>query len=353
MELFYSDMAGNQLFNLEKIKELTSSLDVLQAKMHQLNEDSDNFKIYKQSVIPNFTSEILLSQIEEITDLMMTTSNTLEKISMDNIINFLILQENLIKKYKEKKQLKLKRLELNQSRLREIGLHLIDQRKINKTIYKISYIPSIDVFQWSELLDSLTQNSLFLGIIKKFELYYENVIQDKLKLELSKIPKDADQTLIKDFEKVFYEDPYITFTEFIQDFESKLTQKELKTKRQFIAKVKEQEELEKLKKTQEEQREVYNDYMKLSDKAFERKTRKKSREKLRDIKTTDKEGKKIEISDEITEKIEKFKSKLDKSFEDKYLIQKEDELDPLDLIRERKVKKQKEYKEYKDHFENS
>ena len=164
MELFYSDMAGNQLFNLEKIKELTSSLDVLQAKMHQLNEDSDNFKIYKQSVIPNFTSEILLSQIEEITDLMMTTSKTLEKISMDNIINFLILQENLIKKYKEKKQLKLKRLELNQSRLREIGLHLIDQRKINKTIYKISYIPSIDVFQWSELLDSLTQNSLFLGI---------------------------------------------------------------------------------------------------------------------------------------------------------------------------------------------
>jgi hypothetical protein len=346
-------MTENQLFNLEKIKELTSTLDVLQAKMHQLNEDSENFNAYKQSIIPNFTNEDLLSQIEEMSELMIAVKGKLEKISMNNVTSFLILQENLIKKYKEKKQRKLKKIELNQARLSEIGLHLIEKRRINKTINKISYIPSIEVPQWSEILDSLKQNSLFRSTIKNFELYYENIIQDKLKLELSRIPKDADQILIKDFEKAFQEDPYITFAGFIQDFESKLTQKELKTKRQFIAKVKEQEELEKLKKTQEEQREAYNDYLKLSDKAFERKTRKKSREKLKDIKTTNKEGKKIEISDEISEKIEKFKSKLDKSFEEKYLIQKEDEIDPLDLIRERKVKKQKEYKKFKDHFENS
>lgn len=346
-------MAENQLFNLKKIKELTSSLAVLQASINQLNEDSDNFKTYILSVIPNFTSETFLSQIEETTKIMMSVKNKLDKISMDNIVSFLALQENLFKKYREKKQSELKKLNLNHTRLREIGLHLIETRKINKTINKISYIPSIEVAQWSEVLDSLKQNSLFISTIQNFKLYYENFIQEKLKLELSKIPKDADQTLIKDFENAFHEDPYLTFTEFIQDFESKLTQKELKTKRQFIAKVKEQEELEKLKKTQEEQREAYNDYLKLSDKAFERKTRKKSREKLKDVKTANKEGKKIEISDEISEKIEKFKSKLDNSFEEKYLIQKEDEIDPLDLIRERKVKKQKEYKKFKDHFENS
>jgi hypothetical protein len=346
-------MAENQLFNLEKMKELTSSLDVLQASTHQLNEDSDNFKAYILSVIPNFTSEIFLSQIEEIREIMMAVQDKIEKLSMENVVSFLTLQENLIKKYKEKKHNELKKLDLNQTRLREIGLHLIETRKINKTINKISYIPSIEIAQWSEVLDSLKLNSLFISTMQNFKLYYENIIQDKLKLELSKIPKNADQILIKDFEKAFHEDPYITFTEFIQDFESKLTQKELKTKRQFIAKAKEQEELEKLKKAQEEQREAYNDYLKLSDKAFERKTRKKSREKLKDVKIANKEGKKIEISDEISEKIEKFKSKLDKSFEEKYLIQKEDEIDPLDLIRERKVKKKKEYKKFKDHFENS
>ncbi|MFX0030814.1 MAG: hypothetical protein ACFE8B_16495 [Candidatus Hermodarchaeota archaeon] len=346
-------MIENQLFNLEKIKELTSSLDELQAKTHQLNEHSKKIKVYKQSVIENFTSEIFLSQFEEITKIMLTIKNEIEKISMDNIANFLVLQENLIKKYKEKNHIKLKKLKLNQTQLREIGLYLIEKKKINKSINKISYIPAIEVPQWSEILDSLKQNSLFLKTMKKFEVFYENIIQDKLKLELSKISQNVDNTLIKDFEKAFLDNPYITFSDFLQDFESKLTQKEMKTKRQYITELREQEELEKLKKKQEEQKEAYNDYLKLSDKAFERKLRKKSREKLGNIKTDRKEKKNLELSDEITEKIEKFKSKLDKSFEEKYLIQKDDEQDPLDLIRERKVKKQKEYKKFKDHFEKS
>ena len=333
-------MTENQLFNLEKIKELTSSLDGLQAKIHQLNEDSENIKDYTQSVIDNFTSEIFLSQIEEITKIMQTVKSKLEMISNENVANFLFLQENLIKKYKEKNHTKLKKLELHQTQLREIGLHLIEKKKINKTISEISFIPSIEVAQWLEILDSLKQNSLFLKTMKKFELFYENIIKDKLKLELGKIPQNVDNILIKDFEKAFLDDPYITFSDFLQDFESKLTQNERKTKKQYIIELREQEELEKLKKKQEEQREAYKDYLKLSDKAFERKIRKKSREKLGNIKTESKEKKNLELSDEITEKIEKFKSKLDKSFEEKYLIQKDDEKDPLDLIRERKVKKQ-------------
>ena len=61
-------MIENQLFNLEKIKDLTSSIDVLQAKVYQLNEDSENVKVFKQSVIQNFTNKIFVSQIEEISD---------------------------------------------------------------------------------------------------------------------------------------------------------------------------------------------------------------------------------------------------------------------------------------------
>ncbi|MFX0083134.1 MAG: hypothetical protein ACFE94_15415 [Candidatus Hodarchaeota archaeon] len=345
------NMTETQLFNLEKIKDLTSSIDEIQAKIFQLNEDSEKVKTFKQSIIYIFTDKVFLSQINEITHLMNDLKDILEDISKDNINIFLSLQESLIKKYKEKKQEKLKKLKLNQENLREIGLYLIERKKINKTIHEISYVPSIEVVQWLEILDSLKQNSLFLKTIKKIEIYYYSLIQDRLKLELSKIPEDTDISLIKDFEATFLENPNISFSEFLQDFESKLTQKELKTKKEFIAKVKEREELEKLKKKQEEQKEAYNDYLKLSDKAFERKIRKKAREKLSDIRTTDKKPKKIEISDEVSEKIEKFKSKLDKSFAEKYFIQKDDEKDPLDLIRERKIKKEKEYKKYKDHFE--
>ncbi|MFW9942050.1 MAG: hypothetical protein ACFFFT_13485 [Candidatus Thorarchaeota archaeon] len=346
-------MIENQLFNLEKIKSLTSSIDILQAKLYQLSEDSEQLKAYKQSEIHNFTNEVFLSQVEKITDLMSEIGSMLENLSKDNINIFFSLQESLIKKYKEKNQEKLKRLNLNRELLKEIGLNLIEKRRINKTIYEISYIPSIELAQWSDILDSLKQNSLFLRTTRKIKSYYETLIQDKLKIEISRIPEDTDTSLIEDFKTVFLEDPNITFTEFLQDFESELTQKELETKKEFIAMVKKREELEKLKKKQEEQKEAYNDYLKLSDKAFERKARKKTREKLSEIKTRSKETKKIEISEEVSEKIEKFKSKLGKSFEEKYLIQKDDEQDPLDLIRERKIKKKKEYKKFKDHFEKT
>ncbi|MFX1344236.1 MAG: hypothetical protein ACFFBC_08490 [Promethearchaeota archaeon] len=346
-------MIENQLFNLEKIKSLTASIDVLQAKLYQLSEVSEQLKAYKQSEIHNFTNEIFLSQVEKITDLMSEIGGMLENLSKDNINIFFSLQESLIKKYKEKNQEKLKKLNLNRELLKEIGLNLIEKRKINKTIHEISYIPSIELAQWSDILDSLKQNSLFLRTTRKIKLFYETLIQDKLKIEISRISEDTDKSLIEDFKTAFLEDPNITFTEFLQDFESELTQKELETKKEFIAMVKKREELEKLKKKQEEQKEAYNDYLKLSDKAFERKVRKKAREKLSDIRTRDKETKKIEISEEVSEKIEKFKSKLGKSFEEKYLIQKDDEQDPLDLIRERKIKKKKEYKKFKDHFEKT
>ena len=111
--------------------------------------------------------------------------------------------------------------------------------------------------------------------------------------------------------------------------------------------------MKKLKKNQEEQKKTYEEYLKLSDSEFKRLRRKKSREKLTDISEKSTEKDSIEISDEVSEKIEKFKSQLEKRFNEEFMIQKDEEKDPLDLIRERKKKKEKEYKKYKDHFENT
>ena len=139
----------------------------------------------------------------------------------------------------------------------------------------------------------------------------------------------------------------------MRDIESKLTQTELKAKKKIREKTIENEKFEILKKTQEEHRETYDDYIKLSNREFERLRRKKDREKLIDISVESKKEKKNEISDEISQKIQNFKSQFEKSFEEKYLVQKNDDEDPLDLVRERKKKKEKEYKKYKNHFENA
>ncbi len=334
-------MTEYRSFNLDIIKELTAPIEILQAKINHLRELIPTFESDKRQLVKNFTKDDFLSQIEDLTIVMNRIQNQLEKTSTDNTHKFLSFKLSLIKKHKETYRESLKILKLNQSSLREIGLNLIENRNISKIIYQRSIIPSIGVYQWSELLDSLKNNSLFLRILKKVELYYQNLIQDKLKLELSKIPNDTDSSLIKTYQKAFQEDPSLSFNEFIQNIEKSLTQLELKAKRDIIQKAKDIKELKKLKKKQEEQRETYEDYLKLSEREFERKLRRKSREKLKEIATAPEESDSIEISDEISEKIEKFKSQFDKRFEEEYLIQNDDQKDPIEVIRERKKKKRK------------
>jgi hypothetical protein len=346
-------MKEYQEFNLEKIKDITSSVDVLHASAYQLTTQSLKVETWKQSVIESISEEKLLSQIQKLSELLINVRERLQNISKENVGRFLKFQEGLIRKYKEVNQQKLKKLKLVQDSSRRIGLFLIENRKISKLIPKISYTPSLEVSQWLEILDSLQQNSLFSKIMKKVEIYRENLIQDKLKKELSKIPKDTKASLVKEYEKVFLDDPELSFKEYLQILENNLTQQELKEKRILVKKAKEKEEFEKLKKKQEEHKETYDDYLKLSDSEFKRKRRKKSREKLNSITKNGNKLKEIEISKEISEKIEKFKSKLDKTFEEKYLIKKDDEKDPLDIVRERKRKKENEYKQYKDHFEEN
>ena len=62
--------------------------------------------------------------------------------------------------------------------------------------------------------------------------------------------------------------------------------------------------------------------------------------------------KKLELSDEVTEKIEKFKMNLDKKSDENYLLKEDIHEDPIKIIRDRKKKKEKEYKKFKDHFES-
>ncbi|MFW9820300.1 MAG: hypothetical protein ACFFE5_11885 [Candidatus Thorarchaeota archaeon] len=346
-------MRNNQIFNLEKIKELTSPIGDLQIEISQINDTSSTLTKNMLLIEQESDNKDFIDQIAIIKELLQIIEIKIDKISNINLNKFLDFQNQLITKYKELFKDKLKNLSLNRELTKEVGLNLIENKKISKIIESVSFIPSIEISDWLELLDSLKHTTIFLKSIKNAKNYYYTLIQLKLKEELSKIPEDVPPDLIKDYENFYKGNPTLTFSEFFQNIEKELTQQELREKRAIIQEVKEKKELEKLKKRQEEQKTTYENYLKLSDSEFKRLRRKKSREKLTNISKKTNETNSIEISEEVSEKIKKFKSQFEKSFNEKYMIQQDEDKDPIDLIRARKKRKEKEYKQFEDHFENN
>jgi len=340
----------NQLFNLEKIRDFTSPIENLQGKVNQITNIAEKLEAEKRLISQYFDDESFINQLNELTKILSNIYKNLENISNNNINRFLDLQNKLLNKYKNDFKEHLKLISLNEINTKIIGLDLIENRKISKIISQTSYISSIGINQWLELIDALNRNSLFLSSVEQLKKYRSNLIDKRLKDILSRIPDSIDSSFIKEFEQQFYLNNELTYEEFLQTAENKLTEQELLARKEFVNKRKEKHEIEELKRKQEEQTETYKNYMKFSDKEFERRERKKKREKLADV-IVNGNQKKLELSDEVSEKIEKFKSKFDKNFKENYLNLKDDNKDPIELIRERKKKKEKEYKKFKNHFE--
>ena len=333
------------IFNLEKIKEITSPIVGLQGKANFLEKIHEEFVEHEKSITVLSYKEEYLNQIQDLTGILNQIKDDLLKISNDNITKFLFFQDNLIKKYKESFKESLKYLNLTENSTRQIGLFLIEKKKISKIIDKSSFISSLALNQWIQLLNSLKNNSLFLSSINKIKEFHNVIMKKRLTAELNKIPEHIDPTLIDDYKKSFFTEEK-TFDRYLQEIESHLSKEELKYKRITTQKIKDKEELDELKKEQDEQfrTSTYQDYIKLSSAEFDRRRRKQRREKLSDLKNLP--TKDIEISEDVAEKIVEYKSQLKKSFEQEYLIQKDEDTDPLDVIRERKQIAEKEYKKH-------
>ena len=347
-------MNKHQIFDLEKIKNLTTPIEELQGNVFELENNYTEYTKYKEKEITVLSfNKDFSNQIQTVAQLLEEISRKLLKISNVNINKFLIFQDNLIKKYKDLFKENLKKVKIDQMKTKEIGIFLIENRKICKIIDKSSYVCAIEINQWIDILESLKLNSLFQSSINQCEKFYNLLVKDKLAVELNKIPEVVDPVLIDDYKKVYLKNPNFTFKEFLQLIEKKLTEEELSSRRIIIEQTKEQEKLKELKKKQEAQRQSYEDYLRLSDKEFEKMRRKKKRKKLSELTSQQPLSNEIQISEEISEKIEKFKSKFEDSFEEKYLVQKDDELDPLDIIRKRKKEKDEEYKDHIKKFKNA
>ncbi|MHA1149305.1 MAG: hypothetical protein ACTSR8_13805 [Promethearchaeota archaeon] len=339
----------NKLFNLEKIKEITNPIEDLESKAESIerlyNKMLQNYDQFRK-IIPEDT---FYRKLNPLLDKLSIMHKEIIELSKSNISGFLVFQDYLIKKFKDSFKESLRKLNLNHEVSKKIGLYLIENRKISTIISEATFIPAISINQWLELIDSLDQNSLFLSVIRKIRVFYSEIIEEKLEKIINTLPEDTDKSLIEAYKNA-YQEEQISFQEFLNDYESKLTKEQLKSKEALIKKTNEQKKLKQLKKKQEEQKQNFNDYFKYSQKEFQRILRKKKRKKLSDIDQKPEVHK--EISEEVFEKIEKFKSKFEKKFEEDLLIKKDDEKNPLELIRERKKKKDEEYKDFIRRFTN-
>ncbi len=341
----------NQLFNLKKIRELTSPVENLQGKVNKIANLVNLFESEKLIVSQYSNNESFLSQITDLTIILESINKNLKNIFNHNINEFLILKHELTTKYKNDLKNNLKLIDLNKNFTIIIGHSLIEKRSISKIITQISYTPSISITQWLELIDALNQNTLFLSSAEKVQKSFLKIIKKRLDYELKKIPNDTPSSIIEEFKQQFNINNEITYEKFLKTIESKLTEEELRVRKEILSKSKQKHEIEELKKKQEGQMETYESYLKFSKKEFERRLRKKKREKLTSVSISGNQ-KKLELSDEVIEKIEKFKVKFDKRSEKNYLPKENIDEDPLKIIRERKKKKEKEYQKFKDHFES-
>ncbi len=340
-----------ELFNLEKIKGLTAPIKALQGRVNQVSNLVKNIEPDQKLASSYYGNNLLFKELEQLTKYVDKINDNLKIVSNNNINKFLKLKNYLINKYKQSIKDSLKTIDLDNENLTQIGLSLIENKSISKIIERITYIPSVTIKQWLDLLDALNQNTIFLKSVDNLREHYKTILQDKLKKELAKIPRNVESFTIEDFKRQFHITPELTYDKFIQSIEHKLTEEELKSKKELLEKKKEKQKIEDLKKQQEEQTESYDSYLKFSNKEFERRLRKQKREKLTDI--SDTENKKdIEITEEISQKIEMFKKQMDKRSQDQHINLGDPSADPIKLIRERKRKKKEEYDEFKDHFES-
>lgn len=292
-------MVDNQIFNLEKIKEITSPIGELQGKLYSLKELYEFFNENRNRLNQDFT-EVKFNEIHTINNIITDIYGDLVKKTVINIHSFLLFQDHLIRKYKESFKNDLSSLELSQSDIvYEIGLFLIKNKHISRVIEKIPIVLTLNSNHWTSLFNSLKYNSIFLSSLQKS-------------------------------------------IKFLEAQKSKLIEKTIKEK----------EEIENSKQLIEKQAspelDKYQEYLKYSKEEFRRRRRRERRESLETLE----EKPEIQVIKDISEKIEQFKSKLGTDFNEKYLIQKDDQQDPITLIRKLKKEREEKYQKYLKKIKN-
>ncbi|MHA1803738.1 MAG: hypothetical protein ACTSU4_04310 [Promethearchaeota archaeon] len=337
------------IFDLNKIKNLTDSFYLIQDKLNVITSESNNFFKYSDDLKPSINDPEVLEQLEDLSELFKMINSNLTNYFENALKRFQEFRDMLIHSYKKDLNSELKNVKEIYTITRTLGLKYIENKKVSKIVRNPSIISSISPSQWLDVIDSLTQNSIFQSINKKFSSFYQSIIKKKIEKKLKTVPQETPPVLIESFKEKLQENISLTFEEFINSLDKQPRSIDLDLGKELpFPYGKEIKPESQERPTDVEPRDIYQEYLKLPKKEFERIKRRKNRPKLSELLKNESPSKEFEISKEISEKIEKFKSKLDKSFQDKYLLQEPDEQDPLELIRKRKKEKKEEYQWFID-----
>ncbi len=335
-------------FDLDKIKELTHPISELQDISNNINTSFSSLIVNENTLEGLSINPDTITQYKDILKIVKDINQNLTRILNSNVKELQLFREEAINAYKINYKERLKNLKDLQTISKNVGLSLIENKNVSNLMKNPSIISSISLSQWSDMIDSLNQNSLFLSLMNRVKSCFYEQMNKKIERKIKEIPENTDPTLILEFKNALKEDLDLNYSEFIERVTIKSKEQEVGTRENIFKESQEQEKLKKLKEKQEEQRKSYQEYLNLSNKEFERIRRKRKRAKLPELNKEDKEPQEFMISEEVSEKIEKFKSKLDTSFQEKYLMQKDDQQDPLDIIRKRKKEKKEEYQHFID-----
>ncbi len=327
-------------------------IEKIQSVTFDINKTHNDLFNYLEENRENHSKPDLLNEFKSFLSKIQKFNIKIETLNRKYLHKLFNLRDKFTNEIQREKFRIIEEANLTKEKLKTIGNYLIENRFISRTISEISVNKSIGLADWLEIIESLKRNSIFVQSILNLKNYSASLYQKKLELELEKIPQGTRKDLIEKFKKQFLNKEVSNFTEFMVVHNRELSKDEIKEKQKIIEKARSQEKIELLKKRQAQEQLSYNEYFELSQEEFERRRRKRKREKLSEIVKDEDKVSKLEIPEEISEKIEKFKSKIDHTFEKDYLVSEDDNLDPLDLIRTRKEKKKKEYREHIKKFEN-
>lgn len=292
-------MVDNQSFNLEKIKEFTNPINDLHGKYLELEKIYEKFIEYYREYPLDQPGNILIDKFQEFSKKMDKVYHKIIENSNKCLNKFIVLKDNLVRKYHTNFVEKLSNLKINLSDfIYRIGKSTIKNKKICKIIENPSFTYSITPNQWLELINSLKKNSIFLSTENDIKNFLDSQVEELNEITITISPYDQEENEIE--QKFNYSDV---------------------------------------------------EYFKYSREELDRRKRREKRLKLKDLKS--RPAKEIQMSPEMSEKIQMYTEKLESSFKEKYLIQKDDSTDPLDLIRERKKTKEREYKSHIQKFKSN
>ncbi len=347
----------NIIFSVEKVKELTKSIGIIQGKLNTLKTIYDNFNRDLKSVIEESIDENRgqLLPIEDLNDSLKLINAEILKFSDISSENWLFFKDLILSEYKNSIEESLLKRNLNADSLRKIGIELIKNKKTSSLLDLANYITSIDLKYWALIVDSLKNNSYFLTAVDRAKKYYQNEIERLLRIELKKIPRNFNGKLKAQFKKEFTKNK-ISFEDFVLKSKSVPPQKKIKKKPE-VGFAKKKIGQTKTSGRDGAQFKSYDTLFNLSDEEFQRLKRKKTRKKLDAL---SKEKKATDSLKEEKEKVledKKIETSIEGSQTEGELLEEEDskqvKTDPLEIIRERKKTKQEEFDEHLDRIKKS